>query len=36
VSKSIIPFVLVMLLALGLVMYFPALSTFLPAFFNLN
>jgi tripartite ATP-independent transporter DctM subunit len=36
VSKAVVPFVLVMLLALGLVMYFPALSTFLPAFFNLN
>ena len=35
-SVAIVPFLLVMLLALGLVIYFPALSTFLPAFFKLG
>jgi tripartite ATP-independent transporter DctM subunit len=35
VSKAIVPFILVMLLALALVIYFPILSTFLPALFNL-
>jgi C4-dicarboxylate transporter DctM subunit len=36
VSKAVIPFILVMLLALGIIIYFPALSTFLPAFFKLS
>jgi C4-dicarboxylate transporter DctM subunit len=35
VSKAVVPFILVMLLALALVTYFPILSTFLPALFNL-
>lgn len=36
VSKAIVPFILVMLLALGIIIYFPLLSTFLPAFFKLG
>jgi C4-dicarboxylate transporter DctM subunit len=36
VSKAIVPFILVMLLALGIIIYFPLLSTFLPAFFKLS
>jgi C4-dicarboxylate transporter DctM subunit len=35
VSKAVVPFILVMLLALALVTYFPILSTFLPTLFNL-
>jgi len=36
VSRAIVPFILAMLLALGIVTAFPALSTFLPEFFHLR
>ena len=36
ISKSVIPFVAIMLAALLLIIFFPALSTFLPDFFGLK
>jgi tripartite ATP-independent transporter DctM subunit len=36
VAWAMIPFILTMLLALAIVIYFPVLSTFLPAFFKLG
>jgi len=36
ISRAIVPFLLAMLLALGIVMAFPALSTFLPELFQLR
>ena len=36
ISKSVIPFVAIMLAALLLIIFFPALSTFLPGFFGLK
>jgi len=36
ISRAIVPFILAMLLALGIVTAFPALSTFLPELFGLR
>jgi len=36
ISKSVVPFVAIMVAALLLIIFFPALSTFLPAFFGLK
>jgi C4-dicarboxylate transporter DctM subunit len=36
VSKAVIPFVLIMIVALLVIMYFPSLSTYLPAVFGLK